>query len=123
MNKFNAHKFQCKMVAEAANGPTTIEAEEICTKRGIIFFPDILLNAGGVTVSYFEWLQNLDHMHPGRLTRKWEEKSKLSLLQVISQVTGLRVTDLKEEHLEMVRGATAVDIVYSGLEEMMSVAV
>jgi len=62
-------------------------------------------------------------MHPGRLTRKWEEKSKLSLLNVISQVTGLRVNELREEHLEMVRGATAIDIVFSGLEEMMSVAV
>ncbi len=56
VNKFNAHKFQCKIVAEAANGPTTPRAEEIMSEKGIVFFPDILCNAGGVTVSYFEWL-------------------------------------------------------------------
>lgn len=55
-------------------------AEKIMLDKGIIFLPDILLNAGGVTVSYFEWLKNLDHMRPGRLTRKWEEKSKKQLL-------------------------------------------
>lgn len=49
------------------------------------------MNAGGVTVSYFEWLKNLDHMRPGRLTRKWEEKSKLNLLSVISDITGLKL--------------------------------
>lgn len=76
VNKFNAHKFQCKIVSEAANGPTTMAAEKIMLKKGIIFLPDILCNAGGVTVSYFEWLKNLDHMTPGRMTRKWEEKSK-----------------------------------------------
>jgi len=48
-------------------------AEEILIKRGVYFFPDILCNAGGVTVSYFEWLKNLDHMTPGKMTRKWEE--------------------------------------------------
>lgn len=56
INKFNGHKFQCKIVAEAANGPTTPIGEQICLEKGIVFFPDILLNAGGVTVSYFEWL-------------------------------------------------------------------
>lgn len=48
-------------------------AEEILTKKGIVFLPDILCNAGGVTVSYFEWLTNLDHIRPGRMTRRWEE--------------------------------------------------
>lgn len=109
MNKNNAHKFNCKVISEAANGPTTIAAEEILTKRGIVFFPDILVNAGGVTVSYFEWLKNLDHMRPGRLTRKWEEKSKLNLLHVISDITGLKLRQLEEKHSDLLRGATDVN--------------
>lgn len=74
---------------EAANGPTTLEAEQIMLGRGHYFLPDILCNAGGVTVSYFEWLKNLDHVRPGRMQRKWEEKSKKNLLDVIAQATGL----------------------------------
>ena len=89
-------------------GPTTIAAEEILTKKGIVFFPDILVNAGGVTVSYFEWLKNLDHMRPGRLTRKWEEKSKLNLLSVISDITGLKLKTLEEKHKDLLRGANDV---------------
>lgn len=65
-------------------------AEKILTKNGIVILPDILLNAGGVTVSYFEWLKNLDHMVPGAMTRRWEEKSKVGLLKIINEVTGLR---------------------------------
>lgn len=100
MNKNNADKFKCKVISEAANGPTTIAAEEILSKKGVIFLPDILINAGGVTVSYFEWLKNLDHMRPGRLTRKWEEKSKVNLLNVISDITGLKLRDLEKKHHE-----------------------
>ena len=71
VNANNANKFQTRLIVEAANGPTTLEGEEILTKRGIQFLPDILCNAGGVTVSYFEWLKNLDHVRPGRMQRKW----------------------------------------------------
>lgn len=66
-------------------------AEEIMLSKGITFLPDVLLNAGGVTVSYFEWLKNLDHIRPGRLTRRWEEHSKYKLLEAIQISTGLRV--------------------------------
>lgn len=83
MNKNNAGKFNCKIIAEAANGPTTMAAEKILLSKGIVFLPDILLNAGGVTVSYFEWLTNLDHIRPGRMTRRWEERSKYKLLEAI----------------------------------------
>jgi glutamate dehydrogenase (NAD(P)+) len=58
----NAPRVQCKLVAEGANGPTTIEADEILGERGIIVLPDILTNAGGVTVSYFEWVQDLGRL-------------------------------------------------------------
>lgn len=68
-----------------------MKAEEILTQRGITILPDILLNAGGVTVSYFEWLKNLDHIDPGLISRRWEEKSKGKLLKIINELTGLRV--------------------------------
>lgn len=97
-------------------------AEKILTERGITFLPDILVNAGGVTVSYFEWLKNLDHMNPGQMTKRWEEKSKLGLLKIINEVTGLRVNQINEEHNHLVKGADDKDIVYSGLEEVMSTA-
>jgi glutamate dehydrogenase (NAD(P)+) len=62
ITKENANELQCKYIVEAANGPTTAEADEIISKRGIILVPDILANAGGVTVSYFEWVQNLQSL-------------------------------------------------------------
>jgi len=83
INKFNASKINCKIMAEGANGPTTMAGEEILVNKGVIIFPDILLNAGGVTVSYFEWLKNLEHVRPGRLSKRWEEKGKLALVKLI----------------------------------------
>jgi glutamate dehydrogenase (NAD(P)+) len=71
-------------LAEAANGPTTKNAEKMLEERGILILPDVLTNAGGVTVSYFEYLKNLDHVNPGLINRKWEETSKLRFLQVLN---------------------------------------
>jgi glutamate dehydrogenase (NAD(P)+) len=120
INVGNAHKFQCKLIVEAANGPTTLEGEKILIDRGIHFLPDILCNAGGVTVSYFEWLKNLDHVRPGRMQRKWEEKTKENLLDVIQKATN--IPKEKFDRTLLLEGAKEKDIVYAGLEEIMSSA-
>lgn len=99
---------------EAANGPTTFMAEEILLKRGIVCAPDLLMNGGGVTVSYFEWLKNLDHVTPGRMTKKYEEKSQVKLLEALGY---------SADDFEVTQGADEVQIVYSGLEEIMTTAV
>jgi len=118
VNMHNADRLQCKVVVEGANGPTTFYGEEILLKKGIICVPDALINGGGVTVSYFEWLKNIDHVAPGRLTKKYEEKSKLALLEQL----GYKFPS-NSPHFENLKGASEIDIVYSGLEEIMTSAV
>jgi glutamate dehydrogenase (NAD(P)+) len=71
INKFNADNLKCKVIIEGANGPTTFYGEEILLKKGVVIVPDLLANGGGVTVSYFEWLKNLEHVEPGKLTKKY----------------------------------------------------
>ena len=82
----NAHRLQCELVVEAANGPTTPEAETILRQRGILVVPDVLANAGGVTVSYFEWVQ--DHQ---RYT--WDELDIQERLRRQLRAAFGRVTD------------------------------
>lgn len=118
IHKDNADKLNCKVVVEGANGPTTYYAEEHLLQRGIICVPDALANGGGVTCSYFEWLKNLDHVAPGRLTKKYEESQKLALIEKLGYQFPEKSPILKELH-----GATEVDLVYSGLEEIMGEAV
>lgn len=114
LHKGNAEKIQVKAIFEGANGPTTFAAEQIFIKRGIICAPDLLVNGGGVTCSYFEWLKNLEHISPGKMTKKYEEKSQMRLLEIM----GYEPEEGKE-----IEGASELDIVYSGLEEIMCSAV
>lgn len=114
----NAGLVNCKVVVEAANGPTTFMAEEILTERGILCIPDALINGGGVTVSYFEWLKNIDHVAPGRMTKKYEEQQKLVLLENL----GYKFPK-DSPHMKKLEGATEKEIVYTGLEEVMTQAV
>lgn len=109
----NADKIQCMAVFEGANGPTTYAAEEILLKRGIICSPDLLTNGGGVTCSYFEWLKNIDHVSPGKMTKKFEEQSTRNLLTMMG---------VELENVD-VKGAEEIDIVYSALDEIMTSAV
>jgi glutamate dehydrogenase (NAD(P)+) len=113
VHRGNAPLLQCKAVVEGANGPTTFAGEEILAKRGIVCCPDLLVNGGGVTVSYFEWLKNLDHVSPGKLSKKYEEKSQKKLLEMMGY----------KEDTKNIQGASEIDIVYSGLEEIMCTAV
>jgi glutamate dehydrogenase (NAD(P)+) len=71
INQGNADRINCKILAEAGNGPTTSEGENILEKKGILIIPDVVLNCGGATVSYFEWLKNLEHKQLGLLIRRY----------------------------------------------------
>merc|ERR1719464_384342 len=112
LHRGNAEHITVKAIFEGANGPTTHAAEQIFLRRGIVAAPDMLVNGGGVTCSYFEWLKNLDHVAPGRLTKKYQVKSQARLLELMGHAD--KIGDLE--------GADEVDIVYSGLEEIMTSA-
>lgn len=116
----NAPRVRARIIAEAANGPTTAAAEEILTKKNVLIIPDIYLNAGGVTVSYFEWLKNLSHVRFGRMGKRFEQKSFQNMLAVIETATGKQLSE--EERKVVARGAEEIDIVNSGLEETMVTA-
>jgi glutamate dehydrogenase (NAD(P)+) len=73
INGENAPRVKAKIIGEGANGPLTPEADEVFVQRGILVVPDMYLNAGGVTVSYFEWLKNLSHVRYGRMEKRFTE--------------------------------------------------
>lgn len=113
----NAPRIKAKIVAEAANGPTTANAAAILSSKGIMILPDMYLNAGGVTVSYFEWLKNLSHVRFGRMSKRFEEAANMALLNTVERLTGKELTP--EERSLVTHGADEVDLVNSGLEETM----
>ncbi|MBD3163440.1 MAG: Glu/Leu/Phe/Val dehydrogenase [Candidatus Eisenbacteria bacterium] len=120
INSSNASRIKAKIIAEAANGPTTAEADAVLRERGVLILPDVFLNAGGVTVSYFEWIKNLSHIRFGRLEKRFEEKSARRILEAVAGMCGGSVT---EEVVDLaVRGASEEDLVNSGLEETMATA-
>lgn len=113
----NAGAIRASIIAEGANGPVTAAAAEILLERGILILPDIHLNAGGVTVSYFEWIKNLSHLRFGRMEKRFEESSNLRLLRAVEELAGQRFDPQVLE--PAVRGADEEDLVNSGLEETM----
>lgn len=113
----NAKNVKAKVIAEAANGPVTPEAEKVLLKKGVYIIPDIYLNAGGVTVSYFEWLKNLSHVRFGRMEKRYEAQMNSNILAAIEKTSGTRVTQIQKNLIQ--RGADERDLVYSGLEETM----
>lgn len=113
----NAPRVKAKIIAEAANGPVTFDAAEILRERGVIIIPDIYLNAGGVTVSYFEWLKNLSHMRFGRMDKRFTEKTNKAMVEMIERLTGKSISE--KERALVARGPEEIDLVRSGLEETM----
>jgi glutamate dehydrogenase (NAD(P)+) len=114
----NAPRIKAKIIGEGANGPVTAEADDLLQAMGVLVVPDVYINAGGVTVSYFEWLKNLSRVRLGRMEKRFEQAAYERILQLIEKETGKNLS--AEERRTIARGADEVDLVYSGLEETMS---
>lgn len=113
----NADRIRARIIAEAANGPVTDDAAEMLLARGTFLVPDIYLNAGGVTVSYFEWVKNLSHLRFGRMEKRFEEASNQRILRGVEQLTGRTFSDA--DLASIAAGPGEEDLVSSGLEETM----
>lgn len=113
----NIARIKAKIIAEAANGPTTPAAAAAFIKNGGIIIPDMYANAGGVTVSYFEWLKNLSHVAFGRMGRRYDENSNINIMNMVESTTGVTLTT--EQRSMISKGATELELVNSGLEDTM----
>lgn len=125
INLSNASRIRAPLIIEAANGPVTAGADDILREKGVVIIPDMYANAGGVTVSYFEWVKNLSHIRFGRMQRRAEEgRSRLLVeeLERLSSDKGLGWTlspDFKEKFLT---GSDELALVRSGLDDTMRIA-
>ncbi|RYY84271.1 MAG: Glu/Leu/Phe/Val dehydrogenase [Chitinophagaceae bacterium] len=120
INGDNALRVKARIIGEGANGPLTPEADEVFITKGTLVVPDMYLNAGGVTVSYFEWLKNLSHVRYGRMEKRFTENLNHHILGQIEELTEKKVTDAERKFI--MHGPEEVDLVYSGLEETMITA-
>jgi glutamate dehydrogenase (NAD(P)+) len=120
INGENAPRIKAKIIGEAANGPCTPEADEIFIEKGILCVPDMYLNAGGVTVSYFEWLKNLSHVRYGRMEKRFAENLNTHILSQIEELSGKLVSESERKFI--MHGPEEHDLVHSGLEETMITA-
>ena len=116
----NAARIQAKLIVEAANGPVTYGADEILGKKGTIIIPDAYANAGGVTVSYFEWIRNISHIRFGRMQRRHDEQRGAELADILEKVTCAPVDANYKDNIS--RGADELDLVRSGLDDTMRLA-
>ena len=116
----NADNIKAKIICEAANGPITYRADQRLREKGKVIIPDIYANAGGVTVSYFEWIRNTSHIRMGRLNKRYEEHRGEAILKAIEQISPNKLP--KDMINQLVYGANEEDIISSGLEDTMRVA-
>ena len=124
INRKNAKNIKAKLIIEAANGPVTFDADTILNQKGVVIIPDLYANAGGVTVSYFEWVKNLSHIRFGRMERRQEELRHHMLIKELDRLTaegGMTSVspEFKEEYL---KGAGELEMVRSGLDDTMRTA-
>ncbi|MGD9842482.1 MAG: Glu/Leu/Phe/Val dehydrogenase [Steroidobacteraceae bacterium] len=116
----NAPRIKARMVVEAANGPTSFEADAILRERGIVVMPDLYVNAGGVVVSYFEWVKNLTHIPFGLMERRHHEAGRQLLARSLEKMTGNSFP--MDTAGSFLQGANEIDLVRSGLDDMMRAA-
>ncbi len=122
INLSNADRVKAPLIIEAANGPVTAGADEILREKGTVIIPDMYANAGGVTVSYFEWVKNLSHIRFGRMQRRQEEARHMLIVQELERLSQhlgddwSMTGDFKEKYL---RGAGELELVRSGLDDTM----
>lgn len=113
----NADRIKARIIIEAANGPVTFTANTMLRDKKVLIIPDLYANAGGVTVSYFEWVKNLSHIRFGRMQRRQQEGQTRKMVDAIEQMVG---TKFPEELLEdIISGPTELDLVRSGLDDVM----
>lgn len=111
----NAHQVQASLIVEAANGPVSYEGDRILRERGIVIIPDLFANAGGVTVSYFEWVKNIAHVPFGLMERRQRQHENSLLTSSLEQMLNTKFP----EEIANLGGAREIDLVRSGLEEKM----
>ncbi len=116
----NAERVSARIIAEAANGPVSHQAEAILRQRGVHIIPDLLLNAGGVTVSYFEWLKNKAGVSFDRMMSRHEELLKRELIERMEDLVGKRLAD--EDRERLIRGPGEEQLVRAALEQTMMTA-
>ena len=117
IHRGNASRIKAKIIAEAANGPVTFAAEAILQEKGVVSIPDVYLNAGGVTVSYFEWIKNLSHIRFGRIQKRYDEGKYEQLILAIESSTGHAIPQALKE--QICKGSEEIDLVRSGLDDTM----
>jgi glutamate dehydrogenase (NAD(P)+) len=116
----NVDRIRARIIVEGANGPVTADASERLLSRGTLIVPDIYTNAGGVTVSYFEWVKNLSHMRFGRMEKRFTERTNERMLEGIEHLTGLHFP--AEDRDRATATVNEEELVNSGLEETMVAA-
>ena len=117
ITKENANLVKANLIIEAANGPITYEADKILERNGVVIIPDMYANAGGVTVSYFEWVKNLTHIRFGRMQRREVENQNLSIIKAVEKMTGKEFPD--DLKTSVMQGPTELSLVRSGLDDTM----